>query len=110
VVRLDLASGTVTTVFTSFGNRVEILGLDASSNPVVAVAGAATYEVRVGSANVYSAPGGEANPIGPALADANGLWLGSVQGTIWLQPPGGAPRKVAETGLRPAFVAGTCNS
>jgi hypothetical protein len=108
-MRLDLTSGAVSSYFTSFGNRVEILGFDSSSNPVVAVATSTTYTVRAGSSTVYSAASGEPNPWGPGVADANGTWLGSPAGTIWLLPAGGGPlRRTAETGLRPALVAGTC--
>jgi hypothetical protein len=109
VMRLDLTSGAVSSYFTSFGNRVEILGFDSSSNPVVAVATSTTYTVRAGSSTVYSAASGEPNPWGPGVADANGTWLGSPAGIIWLLPAGGGPlRRTAETGLRPALVAGTC--
>jgi hypothetical protein len=110
VLRLDLTSGAVSNVFTSFGNRVEILGFDSSSNPVLSVANATNYTVRAGANSVYSAAFGELNPVGPAVADANGLWLGSPAGSIWLLPPGGAQlRRAAETGLHPALVAGTCS-
>ncbi len=109
VMRLDLTSGAVSSYFTSFGNRVEILGFDSSLRPIVAVASSATYTVRAGSSTVYSAAFGEPNPWGPAVTDGNGTWLGSPAGTIWLLTPGAAQlRRTAESGLRPALVAGTC--
>lgn len=108
VLKLDLASGAITTYFSSPGNSVQILGLDASNNPVIGITSATSYSVRLGTSAIFSGPPADTNPGGPLVVDSHGVWFGSQSGRIWLFPAGGPLQKMADSSTPGGFPAAGC--
>lgn len=106
--RLDLGSGSVTTVLSSPGNNLQLLGV-AGSAPVYSVASRnGAYTVVGPGGPIFQGTISNENPTGPVVADAGVVWLSSNAGTIWRFDGTGSARKVAATPLTSALVAGAC--
>lgn len=113
LTRLDLATGAAAVWLRQPGASVSVLGFDADAHPVVEIAtgGAAPALAEIAvltspekGTRIYTRGAGPRMPVPlDAVSDRHGLWLGAVDGSVWLYTRKEGLRKVAEL---PAGAAG----
>ncbi|MGH7776203.1 MAG: hypothetical protein ACREPI_03385, partial [Candidatus Dormibacterales bacterium] len=113
LTRLDLATGAAAVWLRQPGASVSVLGFDAGAHPVVEIAtgGAAPALAEIAvltspekGTRIYTRGSGPRMPVPlDSVSDRHGLWLGAVDGSVWLYTRKEGLRKVAEL---PAGAAG----
>lgn len=105
--KLDLATGTASTVQPYPGLNVQILGMHGDTPILMTIDGAGQETVADGSARLYQGPSSGNAPAAPVVVDGSTVWL-SGGGAVW-RSAGGAPAvAISAPTLQFAVAAGAC--
>jgi hypothetical protein len=108
IIRIDLSSAAVGTYLASSpGKVVQVIGFDASNNPVLSIVQGTNATIRIGTTDVWSGAAA-GSPTGPVVADSHGLWLSSGDGHVWFYTSGQPVLQVASIGSGSVAIAGGC--
>jgi hypothetical protein len=117
IVKIDLATRTASTWFTSKDAPVMILGLDRQGHPILITAGTDPKVIVLSSpTQSTSIPIPDSFHPFSAVEDSHGIWFGTASpGSVWLYTPNEGVRKVAVippqgegTSDRSTRIAGPC--